>query len=99
MGGSTWSRFSLGSLMMSNSGHIKAKHQQEFRSPVHEWIPKVEDTASLIEFLQTERGPNKYRILPVEKNGRSLILQQSESKQRGDQVNEKYTFKVDGIKW
>jgi len=85
--------------MMSNSGHIKAKHQQEFRSPVHEWIPKVEDTASLIEFLQTERGPNKYRILPVEKNGRSLILQQSESKQRGDQVNEKYTFKVDGIKW
>ena len=98
MGGSTWSRFSAGSLVLSNSGHFKAKHEQDVRSPIHEWIPKVDNTASLVEYLQEKRGPHSYRILPVEKNGRALSLKKSESTQRGDQVNEKYTFKVHGTK-
>ena len=97
MGGSTWSRFSAGSLMLNaNSGHFQAKHKQDFRSPVHEWIPKVDNTASLVGFLQQPRG--EYRILPVEKNERALSLKISDSKQKGDQINEKYTFKVYGKK-
>ena len=99
MGGSIWSRFSAGSLMLTtNSGHFQAKHKKDFRSPVHEWIPKVDNTAALVEFLQQPRGEHAYRILPVEKNERVLFLQISENKKKGDQINEQYTFKVYGKK-
>ena len=98
MGGSTWSRLSAGSVLLSNKGHFKAKHKQEVRSPIHEFIPIVDDTASLVEYLQEARGPHSYRILPVEKGGRALSLKTIENKQKGDQINEKYTFKVYGKK-
>ena len=98
MGGSTWSRLAAGSSLLSNKGHFKAKHRQEVRSPIHDFIPIVTDTSSLVEHLQKERGPHSYRILPVEKRGRALSLKAIENKHRGDQINEKYTFKVYGKK-
>ena len=98
MGGSTWSRFSAGTLLLTNKAHFQAKHEQKVRSSVHEFIPIVNDTASLVQYLQKPRGPCSYRILPIEKNGRALSLKATENKKKGDQINENYTFKVYGKK-